>query len=449
MAQTRVNTRNKAHGLTLANLPRAFPVCSLLALPNTIKIRIILYLDQHSLTRTLLTCRYLRNLGTPLLYRYVTLNASRGLEFVSTLHANRNLPQFIEALTVHDHHTADTRYARIMARTILHLRNLKHLKIKCCFTTMEWVSSEDVAAQNSLYVETLRAPFLDRLMSLEIGLSQTDPWAMAARECIFRHRTLRKLCVIGCSMRDFNSFTPVMHHQTPLQYLRFLCCDIGPVTLAKILSVPRALQDFTMMGSRQDGEVQFADANAARYIEALKPQAHSLRQIRIGFWFLDPLKSSTLDFSHFGKLEDLIFTPYVLAHQGAGSPAHIDILPLIETNSPFPPSLKVLGLYHLNPKTLSATETILMATLSRLADCRLLPNLTTVTLFTPYFMEVPSATATDSDLDYLQDYALPTPWDPAILGQIAVKRVRDPVMKGFPLDCECSDYHMGRVVLKS
>ncbi|KAL4967137.1 uncharacterized protein BDV14DRAFT_198234 [Aspergillus stella-maris] len=449
MAQTRASTRNKARDLILANLPRAFPVRTLLSLPAAIQIKIILYLDQYSLTQFLRTCWYLQNLGTPLLYRYVTFKPSRGLDFVRSLGGNRTLHQFIEALTVHDHHTADTRYSQILATTAMHLRNLKHLKIKCCFTTMEWVSPQDVAAQNRLYVETLRAPFLDRLMSLEIGLSQTDPWDMAARECIFRHPTLRKLCVVGCSMRDFHSFTPVMHHQTPLQYLRFLCCDIGPATLAKIVSVPHALQKFIMMGSRQDGEVQFADANAALYIEALKPQGHSLTHIYIGFWFLNPLKSSTLDFSHFGKLEEIIFTPYVLAHQRAGSPAHVNLLPLIAPNTPFPASLKVLGLYHLNPKTLSATETILKATLSRLVHSRALPNLTTVALFTPYFMEVPSATAAESSLDFLQNYALPTPWDPAILGHVAVKRVRITVMKGFPLDCECSDYHMGRVVLKS
>ncbi|KAL4947499.1 hypothetical protein BDW69DRAFT_199605 [Aspergillus filifer] len=371
------------------------------------------------------------------------------MDFVHALGGNLHLHHLVEALTVHDHQTVDTRYAQIMARTVLYLRNLKHLRIKYCFTMFQWVSPADVAAQSRLYVETLKAPFLDRLQSLEICLSQTDPWDMAARECIFRHPTLQKLCVIGCSMSNFHSFTPTMHHQTPLQYIRFLCCDIGPATLAKILSVPRALQRFVMMGPRQDGEVQFSDANAALYLEALKPQGHSLIQIQIGFWFLDPIKSSTLDFSDFGKLEDLLFTPYVLVHQRGGGPAHVNLLPLIATNTPFPPSLKILGLYHLNPETLSATETILMATLSRLVHSRTLPNLTSVTLFTPYFMKVSSATAADSTLDFLQDYASQTPWDQANLGQVAVRRVRIPVMRSFPLDCECSDFHMGRVVLKS
>ncbi|KAL4926148.1 uncharacterized protein BDV17DRAFT_293769 [Aspergillus undulatus] len=434
-------------------IPQRQPLPSLLTLPPNLQVRILSHLPQKDLPAVLKTCKDLKTITEPLLYRTVTLEPRRGLLFIKTLGHNTRLQGYVQSLTIHDHHTVETQFAQIMARFILHLTNLRRLRIKGCFTHFLGVPSAIVEVQRKLYVETLGAGGLDRLVSLEISLSNSEPWPLAARECIFWHPTLKYLSVLGCTMDDFHSFTHTIHHTSPLECLSLICCDISAATLAKILSVPRALRQFVMLGPVQQAgtsKPEYTNPNPALYIEALKPQAHSLQFIRLVTWYFRASKVPVLDFSGFVVLKELTFSTLVLLDGVTGWTQNLTPL---ATRRPFPPSLRALSIFHLNAATLSATESILAGVISRLVAEGSVPDLRTVTLVTPRAPPVdlgsqPLYRGTGANrLDFLETYVLPDKWNQLMMGRVLVCRIRIPLMWTWPLRCECCDFDLWRVVV--
>ncbi|KAL4915671.1 hypothetical protein BDW62DRAFT_212525 [Aspergillus aurantiobrunneus] len=359
----------------------------------------------------------------PILYRIVILHPERGTSFIRALQ-NPYLYQHVYALTVHDHHTIDTLYAESLARIIPHLHNLRHLILKGCYTQCTLVNDNMLRRTNSLYVPVFQSPFLTNLRSCTLSLSYFESWPMATRECIFAHPTLQSLCIINATMSSFHSFTDSMRHSTALESLSLLCCDLSAATLRKILSVPRALRQLVMMGSRQFGLPEYTSARHDLYIEAMLPQAHSLTVLHLGFGTFSYNFASRVSFRRFVALQDLAITPCVVP-----TPDGFRNLTPFEGN-PFPASLRSLFVMHANPIAVAVVEEMFALVLRRVFWMGLLPHLRDVTFGTTVFCRD----------QYMR------PWTEMFLGRVAFRRVVTTLLMKYPIACDCSDYNLAKGV---
>ncbi|KAL6237452.1 hypothetical protein BDW75DRAFT_238239 [Aspergillus navahoensis] len=301
----------------------------LLTLPIDILMLILSNLDRTSLARIHRVNRYLSAAATPLLYRNVFLNpdsginpltgtidSEPGLAFIKTLTEKPELCEYVQEMTVHDHHAVDTVYADSLEKVITQMRNLRHLVIKGCYAPGAVFRDASVLAGSleRAYAGAMSSP-LANLQRCSLSISLGPPWPLLAYEAILLSPTLKQLTLHNAVIPDFdahNTNHAAITHSTPLESLTLLCCDISAANLAKILTVPRALTHLSLAGPRQLGLPEHTDSQHNLYLQAMTPQTHSLRQLELGLWILRTKDIIPLDFTHLRVLEDLTFTPFVI-----------------------------------------------------------------------------------------------------------------------------------------
>ncbi|KAL5049357.1 hypothetical protein BDW71DRAFT_204622 [Aspergillus fruticulosus] len=420
----------------------------LVTLPIDILSLILSILGRTSLTRILCVNRYLNSAVTPLLYRNVLLNPDSGINplagsidsdpgfsFIKALTEKPELCNYIHELTVHDHHSVDTSFADCLEKVIAQMRNLRHLVINGCYApAAEFQISPVIAGRlERVYAGALSSLFLSNLQ--------------CSYEAILLSPTLKQLTLHNAAIPDFAAHTTnhaAITHSTPLESLTLLCCDISASNLAKILTVPRALNHLSLSGPRQLGLPEYTDSQHSLYLQAIAPQTHSLRKLELGLWRLRTRDIIPLDFTHLRVLEDLTFTPFVIRVKGYP----YNLTPLatsIENSSPFPASLRHLTVFHILPSTVLDTENMFMVALAPLLRAALLPNLQRMTFNTP------------DSLCLRREYPLlfPLGWDWIFQSQnrdpVCVQRTRCGLRQSFGErlglgNCACCDYNFARVV---
>ncbi|KAL5332546.1 hypothetical protein BJX70DRAFT_404494 [Aspergillus crustosus] len=411
----------------------------LLSLPNPLLNRILSHLSTHSLSQIHSTCHHLNILSARPLYRIIYLHPDRFMALVESLARNAHLREMVEVLTIHDHHTVDTDYADALARVVALLGNMRMLRIKGCYTrTLEGVvpggPAQEIPGWSNVYAPVLNSPFLTRLEYCEISLSACEIWPMSTRENIFLHPTLRKLSILGASIPSFPRYNQTLHGTTNLQDLALLCCDISASTVSKLVSLPRALRRFTMAGARQLGDGEFTDTRHERYFAALHVQAASLKVLEMGLWNFKKGHGAPIDLRAFTVLEQFTLTPLMLPPDEGQGHFHY-LTPILQHG--FPATLKNIVLFHLHHETFHIVERIILAQLVRMFEAGGLPNLRTVTLATPVF----------TDRYAGMDLGVPVDWRRVFGGRVRVSRREVTNMKRFPVDCQCSDYEMGKWVV--
>ncbi|BCS25160.1 uncharacterized protein APUU_41604S [Aspergillus puulaauensis] len=367
----------------------------------------------------------------PILYTKVAVKPGMLLSFACTVYKYPHLLRRIQSLTVHDHNTIDSTEAEHLSWVITLLENLSELIIKGGYTQFSMVPGDLVLRHSKLYVNALQSPLLGKLRNCTLSLGQGDPWDMADRECIFTHPNLRNLTIIGAQMDNFHSFTEHIKRTSPLEGLFLYCCDLSPVTLHKILSVPRNLQSFTYVGARQVGAPLYTSPRPDEYIAAMQAQAASLKTIAFHPWNFTLRQPHAITFYRFTALQSLTFMPfYFLTRENP--PRCLSLTPLVDSS--FPASLTSLKILQRDHRVISPVENGMMDRLARAFHAGALPNLRLVELCVSLQPVIPKR---------LPD--LPRDWDLYFRGRVCVKRGSFWAIQQRPLGCHCCDFDVYKV----
>ncbi|KAL4899944.1 hypothetical protein BDW74DRAFT_106310 [Aspergillus multicolor] len=459
-------------------------------LPPVLLTRILTYLPPHSIATLARVNCYLRDRAIPLLYRHVNLHPDPGVDavtdklisntprrsFLDVIYRRGDLAALIRELIVHDHYIFITSFAHMLDSMMGYLKNLEKLVIKACFATTPLGTVDPRLGsllQGSIwrvFSRWVRSPFLSKLKSCEISLSLDTPWLFTEYEALLTLPSLKRLTIHNAAIPDFNAATATSARSTPLQSLTLLCCDISPIALAKMLTLPRALQHLSITGPRQIGLVQYTSSQQIVYLQALAPQRTSLRSFEwtiSRFRTRDPL---ALNFSHLSALEKLTITPLLLRARGYP----LNLTPLVA--SPFPASLRELKILHIWPGTVLEIERMFMIAIARLRAAGHVQSLERVVFDTPdadWFREryalpiIPMSVlqqagkglgirsdGEDIAADYLtEDQAEgETQSGPAWPGSsIQIQRTRCQLGRSFAADdlneCACCDYNLGHKII--
>jgi hypothetical protein len=150
-------------------------------------------------------------------------------------------------------------------------------------------------------------------------------WSLHDRWAVFIHPTLKHLTIRGATMADFPYFDPKYARASGLEHLKLLFCDIGPLTLAKVLTVPRALQSFTMKGYRSKWAQ--ASANWQLYIDAIALQQDSLWKLDVDFFLPDRGQHKVFSLRYLPLLREVRMRRQVFFYRWSARPAAAQMLP--------------------------------------------------------------------------------------------------------------------------
>ncbi|CEN60750.1 hypothetical protein ASPCAL03183 [Aspergillus calidoustus] len=419
----------------------------LLQLPVELLEEILSHLEPASLESVCLVSRELQPIAVPFLFRAVTLDFARGLQFMRSIDGNPSLAKHVHSITLHEDHMAtlehQVKYAAYTKRlesviaTCEKLRNLtiKAPNIRDALSSMAFSNDVNMRALagkekpfQTYFVPILQPSCLANLQTCELNLSDGTGWNLAQRDCIFFHPRLKRLSILGAIIPELISFTESHGHTTPLEELSLMCCDISPKALGKISSVPRALRRFTYIGSphqRMCGSGVNTSMHHKLYFEALEPQASSLVYLNVSFWKRKVLDTPVMNFQSFSSLESLTIQPAIL--QG-NSQDFFNLTPF--TSNPFPTSLERLMLFDVRLMFLPSLEANYVSSLGRWILDGSLPNFTRLTFANP------------DEAARIPPPQIPPDLEAAFEGKV-VERVEFIKHRRFPISCDCCEYNMG------
>lgn len=124
---------------------------------------------------------------------------------------------------------------------------------------------------------------------------------------MFLHNTLESLTLVYASLGP-SDVSHLRHHKklTALSRLHLDHCDICPLALEIILSVPRALQSLELTEYDYGNTFQYNVRDVEQLMTALSPQEDSLQDLQLGLRFQRSGFQTPCDFRNFTKLQKLI-----------------------------------------------------------------------------------------------------------------------------------------------
>ncbi|KAJ0418758.1 hypothetical protein BJY00DRAFT_314672 [Aspergillus carlsbadensis] len=325
--------------------------CHLLKLPPSVIPRIIEHLDTGPSRRDLfnlaLTCRDLNGYTMLIAYRHVTLRLGQARFLDDLLNRRPQIANHIQTLTIHYHtpNEPSTRpvppiklpmYAEACSLMIRRMRVLRSLTIK----GYEWEGEYRLHKVGldrltefwfatrlfrGIFTEAFLGKGLQNLESCKLDFSDKMSWSLHDRSAVFIHPTLKHLTIRHATMADFPYFDPRYARTSALEHLELLFCDISPLTLAKVLTVPKALQAFTMKGHR----LQWAHTsdNWQLYIDALTQQQHSLEKLDLDFFLPDRGQHKVFSLRYLPLLKEVRMRRQVFFYRWSARPTAAQILP--------------------------------------------------------------------------------------------------------------------------
>ncbi|KAF6830831.1 f-box domain-containing protein [Colletotrichum musicola] len=173
---------------------------------------------------------------------------------------------------IHGSHHPPTRF-EALSRTISTMSNLATLEVSVPVTLLHGIGA------------LFNGPFdLACLKHCTLFYQCPDDayWDLRENVHIFAHPTLETL-VIRKAKLDYRGFDLIERpHETSLQKLHLIECDINDDALSDVLEFPESLKDFVMTQTDQPSpELEESSDNFGDYVLALKSQAHSLETITI------------------------------------------------------------------------------------------------------------------------------------------------------------------------
>ncbi|KAI0153908.1 F-box domain-containing protein [Pestalotiopsis sp. NC0098] len=160
-----------------------------------------------------------------------------------------------------------------LSRTISTMSNLEKLEVSVPATLLHGIGA------------LFNGPFdLACLKSCTLFYQCPDDayWDLRENIHIFAHPTLEHLTIRKAKL-DYRGFDFIEKpHETSLQTLELIECDINDDALSDVLEFPKGLREFVMTQAEEPcPELEESSDNMSDYIMALKSQAHSLESIII------------------------------------------------------------------------------------------------------------------------------------------------------------------------
>jgi hypothetical protein len=168
-------------------------------------------------------------------------------------------------------------------------------------------------------------------------------------------------------MADFPYFDPRYARSSALENLELLFCDIGPVTLAKVLTVPKALQSFTMKGYRTRWTQ--TSANWQLYVDALAYQQDSLLKLDLDFFLPDRGQYKVFSLRYLPHLQEVRMRRQVFFNRWSARPTAAHVLPH---------EIRRMTLYDDEDEITRAHENFYLANLRNWMNQKQLPKLESV-----------------------------------------------------------------------
>jgi hypothetical protein len=159
----------------------------------------------------------------------------------------------------------------------------------------------------------------------KLDFSDDISWSLHDRSAVFIHPTLKHLTIRDATMADFPYFAPKYARASALEHLDLLFCDIGPLTLAKVLTAPKALRSFTTKGHRSNWAQ--ASPNWQVYIDAIAMQQDSLWKLDIDFFLPDRGQHKVFSLRYLPLLREVRIRRQVFFYGWTARPAAAQMLP--------------------------------------------------------------------------------------------------------------------------
>ncbi|KAH6648807.1 hypothetical protein BKA67DRAFT_575862 [Truncatella angustata] len=173
---------------------------------------------------------------------------------------------------IHGSHYAPDRF-EALSRTISTMSNLETLEVSVPVTMLHGIGA------------LFNGPFdLACLKTCTLFYQCPDDayWDLRENIHIFAHPTLETLTIRRAKL-DYRGFDFIERpHETTLQKLHLIECDISDDALSDVLEFPEGLREFVMTQAAEPApELEESSDNFSDYIMALKSQAHSMESITI------------------------------------------------------------------------------------------------------------------------------------------------------------------------
>ncbi|KAK9424089.1 hypothetical protein SUNI508_03577 [Seiridium unicorne] len=173
---------------------------------------------------------------------------------------------------IHGSHYAPTRF-EALSRTISTMSNLETLEVSVPVTLLHGIGA------------LFNGPFdLACLKSCTLFYQCPDDayWDLRENIHIFAHPTLETLFIRRAKL-DYRGFDFIERpHETALQKLHLIECDISDDALSDVLEFPEGLKEFVMTQTEKPSpELEESSDNVGDYIMALKSQSHSMETITV------------------------------------------------------------------------------------------------------------------------------------------------------------------------
>ncbi|KAL4886072.1 hypothetical protein BJY04DRAFT_213609 [Aspergillus karnatakaensis] len=324
------------------------------------------------------TCRHLRAITLPELYRLVHIRNHKADSFSSALTRNPSFADYVISLTIYYHTENESDddpqflYAEALTPIITRLPRLQTLIIKGTNFRDRYqydidtlgIDNLNISVRASLleaakeqrresagfqeaFQRTPKGAVLGSLRTCELNFSDRAPWDLSKRSAIFLHPTLKSLTIVGGYMEDFSLLdkNKARTFSTVLQELTFLSSHLTPLALREVLSLPKALQKFTLKGF--GGQLpHHTHPERKGVMDALEQQRQSLRGLELSFPFPSSDVNSPVNLRAFANLEDVAISPRLL-ELGDGDGAGMGGQVSPPKQSPFPGSVR--RLHFLDP----------------------------------------------------------------------------------------------------
>ncbi|KAL4971117.1 F-box protein [Aspergillus stella-maris] len=371
-------------------------------LPDELILALIRDLDRASLVRLCRVSRRLREIGSSALYRRTQVGLQPWEMPAANFERSPRLAQYVRDLIIHYDRIlpGEPPYAETLTPVLADMRDLSSLTIKgagsdgCPPHTNQrkwyWnrfpATESDKARQvlesakfHHLFLKSTFLPILTNLRVCKLRFSDRGWWDLSSRDSIFLHPRLKRLFIYGAAMKDFCCYSEDRRSSTSLEELYLSECDMSPATLHKVLSLPKALQQFTLTGGIYQTHYQ-ATGERQLYLDAVKQQAHSLKMLKLEFpWdasYATP--NGGLNFQAFPVLEELTTTTELITGN------LIDLEPPPPppvTNNPLPHSLKIIRLRYAMAYWEAEWERSWESAIANWVNTGALPSLSTVVFY--------------------------------------------------------------------